>query len=73
MQFFNSRVSLVFNAIERCGLHVHVPNDSKNSIFIPLITDPRSTLSITLKTTTTRPSNKFNGVNYAALNKENGC
>ena len=26
-----------------------------------------------LKTTTTRPSNKFNNVNYAALNKENGC
>ena len=25
------------------------------------------------KTTTTRPSNKFGGVNYAALNKENGC
>ena len=26
-----------------------------------------------LKTTTTRPSNKFNNVNYAALNKENEC
>ena len=26
-----------------------------------------------LKTTTTRPSNKFKNVNYAALNKENGC
>ena len=25
-----------------------------------------------LKTLTTRPSNTFNGVNYAALNKENG-
>ena len=25
------------------------------------------------KTLTTRPSNKFKGVNYAALNKENGC
>ena len=25
------------------------------------------------KTLTTRPSNKFGGVNYAALNKENGC
>jgi hypothetical protein len=25
------------------------------------------------KTLTTRPSNTFNGINYAALNKENGC
>ena len=25
------------------------------------------------KTLTTRPANKFNGINYAALNKDNGC
>ena len=26
-----------------------------------------------LNTTTSRPSNRFNGINFAALNKENGC
>ena len=31
------------------------------------------TRNTTLKHLTTRPSNKFNGVNYAALNKDNGC
>jgi hypothetical protein len=29
--------------------------------------------SIILYTTTGRPSNKFGGINYAALNKEDGC
>ena len=34
---------------------------------------PKVYTQYNLKTTTTRPSNKFKGVNYAALNKETGC
>ena len=69
-KFFNNRVSLVFNAIERCGLQIHVPRFEQ--YFHP-VNNGRVYTQYNLKTTTTRPSNKFNGVNYAALNKENGC
>lgn len=68
--FFNSRVSVVFNAIERNGLRVHP--ETFNEFFHPI--DGEYTFTqFNLKTTTTRPSNKWNGVNYAALNKDNGC
>ncbi len=61
---------MVFNAIERSGIRIHKPTFEK--YFHPI--DSESTYSqYNLKTTTTRPSNKFKNVNYAALNKENGC
>ena len=67
--FFNSKTSLVFNAIERNGIRVHKPTFEE--YFNPI--DGEFTYSqYNLKTLTTRPSNRFNGVNYAALNKENG-
>ena len=67
--FFNSKTSLVFNAIERNGIRVHKP--TFEGYFHPI--DGEFAYSqYNLKTLTTRPSNKFNGVNYAALNKENG-
>ena len=69
-EFFNSRVCLVFNAIERSGIRVHVPRFEE--YFHP-IDGERVYTQYNLKTLTTRPSNKFKGVNYAALNKENGC
>ena len=69
-EFYNSRVSVVFNAIERSGLQVHVP--TFEGYFHP-IDGERVYTQYNLKTTTTRPSNKFKNVNYAALNKENGC
>ncbi len=68
--FFNSKVTLVFNAIERNGLRINKTEFEKH--FHPIENDFVYT-QYNLKTTTTRPSNKFNGVNYAALNKENGC
>jgi hypothetical protein len=69
-EFFNNRVSVVFNAIERSGLRVHVP--TFEGYFHPI--DGEYVYSqYNLKTLTTRPSNKFKNVNYAALNKENGC
>jgi hypothetical protein len=60
---------LVFKAIERNGIRVHKPTFEE--YFHPI--DGEFTYSqYNLKTLTTRPSNRFNGVNYAALNKENG-
>ncbi len=69
-EFYNNKVSVVFNAIERSGLRVHVPRFEEH--FHP-IDGERVYSQYNLKTLTTRPSNKFKGVNYAALNKENGC
>ena len=69
-KFFNSKATLVFNAIERNGLRINKTEFEKH--FHPIENDFVYT-QYNLKTTTTRPSNKFNGINYAALNKENGC
>jgi hypothetical protein len=69
-EFYNSKTSVVFNAIERSGLRVHVP--TFEGYFHPIDSEYVHT-QFNLKTTTTRPSNKFKNVNYAALNKENGC
>jgi hypothetical protein len=69
-KFFNSKVTVVFNAIEQNGLHINKPE------FENYFTKTNSDFVYTqynLKTTTTRPSNTFGGINYAALNKENGC
>ena len=69
-EFFNSRVSVVFNAIERNGIRIH--NETFSEYFHEVDGEYVHT-QFNLKTTTTRPSNKFKNVNYAALNKENGC
>jgi hypothetical protein len=69
-EFYNNKVSLVFNSIERSGIRVH--NETFEKHFHPLDGEYVYT-QFNLKTTTTRPSNKFNNVNYAALNKENEC
>jgi hypothetical protein len=69
-EFFNNKTSVVFNAIERSGLRVHIPTFEGH---FHLINGEYTYTQFNLKTTTTRPSNKFKNVNYAALNKENGC
>jgi len=68
--FYNNKATMVFNAVERSGIHInreefesHFHDVSGNTIYT----------QYNFKTLTTRPSNKFKGVNYAALNKENGC
>ena len=61
---------MVFNAIERNGVRIH--NETFSEYFHPVDGEYIHT-QFNLKTTTTRPSNKFKNVNYAALNKENGC
>ena len=69
-KFFNNKVSVVFNAIERGGIQIH-PERFKEYFYDE--SGPKVYTQYNIRTTTTRPSNKFKGVNYAALNKENGC
>ena len=69
-EFFNTKTSLVYNAIERNGITIN------NKVFSEHFYQTDQTKVYTqynLKTLTTRPSNRFRGVNYAALNKDNGC
>jgi len=68
--FYNDKAAVVFNAVERSGLRID--RDRFKSYFY----DERSEYVYTqynFKTLTTRPANKYNGINYAALNKDNGC
>ena len=60
---------MVFNAIERNGVRIH--NKTFEEYFHPVDGEYVYT-QFNLKTTTTRPSNKFKKVNYAALKKDNG-
>ena len=67
--FYNNKMPLVFNAIERNGLQVdpdlfkkYFNQDLGNKVYT----------QYNYRTTTTRPSNRFGGINFAALNKENG-
>ena len=69
--FYNDKVTLVFNAIERNGIKI-----DKNEFKKYFDRDPSEEFVFTsynFKTLTTRPSNKFDGINYAALPKETGC
>ena len=68
-EFYNNKATNVFYWIESNGLkvdptlfeeHFGVEKDWTYSQF-------------NLKTTTTRPSNSFGGINYAALDKKTGC
>ena len=70
-KFYNDKVSWVFNGIERAGLYVD--NTLYNDYFDKDINGCVVYTQYNIKTLTTRPSNNFNGINYAALNKENGC
>ncbi len=70
-KFYNDKVSWVFNGIERAGLFVD--NTLYNDYFDKDIDGCVVYTQYNIKTLTTRPSNNFNGINYAALNKENGC
>lgn len=69
-KFLNEKASLVFFKIESAGLKVN--KNTFEGYFHPIEGDKVYT-QYNLHTMTSRPSNKFNGVNYAALNKENGC
>ena len=68
-EFYNDKSSVVFNAIERSGIRV---DKSKFESHFHDIDGDYVYTQYNFKTLTGRPSNKFKGVNYAALNKENG-
>ena len=73
---FNTKLTNVFFAIERNGIKINKdvfykffePNDEIYSI-----QDNRIYTQYNLFTTTGRPSNRFNSINFAALEKDNGC
>jgi hypothetical protein len=69
-QFYNNKASLVFNAIERNGIKINRHEFEKH--FHEVDNDFVYT-SYNFKTLTTRPSNKFGGVNYAALSHKDEC
>jgi hypothetical protein len=69
-KWFNKKASIVFSAIEANGLKVD--KELFEQHFHPIEDDFVYT-QYNLKTLTTRPSNSFNGVNYAALNKDTGA
>jgi hypothetical protein len=68
--FYNDKAAVVFNAVERSGLRID--RDRFKSYFYDESGEYVYT-QYNFKTLTTRPANKFNGINYAALNKDNGC
>ena len=66
-KFFNNKVSVVFNAIERSGISIHREhfkkhfyNESGSKVYT----------NYNLRTTTTRPSNIYKRVNYGAISKK---
>ena len=67
--FYNTKTSVVFNALERSG--IRIDREEFQSRFHDHDGEYVYT-QFNFKTLTGRPSNKFGGVNYAALNKENG-
>lgn len=67
--FYDNKASVVFNMIESNGIKIN------NSVYEQYFDYPMQDYAYTqynLNTTTTRPSNSFGGINFAALNKENG-
>jgi len=73
---FHNKLTSVFFAIERNG--IKIDKDVFNEFFKPntelfSIQDNTIHTQYNLYTTTGRPSNSFNGINFAALKKEDGC
>ncbi len=69
--FYNDKATLVFNAIERNG--IKIDKNEFEKYFQRTPPEEYVYTSYNLNTLTTRPSNKHDGINYAALPKENGC
>ena len=74
--FYNEKVILAFFGIERNGIKIN--KQQFNEHYHPTkdiysIYDDRIYTQYNLSTTTRRPSNAFNGINFAALNKDSGA
>ena len=73
---FNNKATSVFFAIERNGIKLNKQQFDKHFELNHehfSIQDDTIYTQYNLYTTTGRPSNSFNGINFAALAKENGC
>jgi len=75
-EFYNNFTTLAFLGIEKNGIKINQTAFAEhfkptNSIYS--IEGDRVYTSYNLFTTTKRPSNSFNGVNFAALNKDSGA
>ena len=68
--FYNNRAAIVFNMIEQAG--IKVDNALYQHYFDKGTNDGYVYTQYNFNTTTMRPSNRYGGVNYSALNKENG-
>ena len=69
-KFYNNSIPLVFKFIEKNGIRV---DSQLFEEYFDCNSQDRVYTQYNFNTTTTRPSNKFGGINFAALNKENGC
>tara|TARA_R110000796_G_scaffold250432_1_gene379369 strand:- start:141 stop:1190 length:1050 start_codon:yes stop_codon:yes gene_type:complete len=69
---YETMVTDNFYAIERTGLQIDY-NKFTEKFKANGIVNNKAYTEYNIWTTTGRPSNKFGGVNYAALNKEDGC
>ena len=74
--FYNNKTTLAFFGIEKNGIKIDEEQFYKH--FKPTnplysIADGRVYTNYNLGTTTRRPSNSFNGINFAALNKDSGA
>ena len=69
-EFYNHKVSWMLYGIEQAGLTV---DTALYEQCFEQSTEGVVYTQYNFKTLTTRPSNTFNKINYAALNKENGC
>lgn len=67
--FYNNRASIVFNMLERTGIKVDTTLFEQ---YFDKDVDGYVHTKYNLNTTTTRPSNAFGGINFSALNKDNG-
>lgn len=74
--FYNDKVTLAFFGVEKNGIQIN--KDTFNKHYEPIknehsIVNDKIYSHYNLYTTTRRPSNAFNGVNFAALNKDSGA
>lgn len=72
--FYNNKTTLAFFGVEKNGLSIDKDVFEQHFKINPLfsVRENKIYTHYNLYTTTRRPSNSFNGINFAALNKENG-